>query len=32
MIGTVGNGGHIFEQAYICGRVKWIKAIKTLSY
>jgi hypothetical protein len=32
MIGTVGNGGHIFEQAYICGGVKCINDIKTLSY
>ena len=32
MIGTVGNGGHIFEQEYICGEVKWINAMKTLGY
>jgi hypothetical protein len=32
MIGTVGNGGHIFQQAYICGGVKCINDIKTLSY
>ena len=31
MIGTVGNGGHNFEQAYICGGVKWINAIKNTS-
>jgi hypothetical protein len=30
MIDTAGNLGHIFDQAYICGGVKWINAIQIL--
>jgi hypothetical protein len=32
MIDTAGNLGHSFDQAYICGGVKWVNVIKILNY